>query len=111
MFADEVADIRIIRYSHVRECEVRVTVRGKEMCLSCPDYDRALKWARLECRSYGATGVTVQHFRELEEGGQQIERAAGDIGETLAEEEHKLAEAFRKPRVDPSSRANASVAG
>jgi hypothetical protein len=82
MFANEVADIRIIRYSHVRECEVRVTVRGKEMCLNLPDYDRALKWARLECRSYGATGVTVERVRKLEKGGQQIERGAGDISST-----------------------------
>jgi hypothetical protein len=82
MLANKVANIRIIRYSHVRECEVRVTVRGKEMCLSCPDYDRALKWARLECRSYGTNAVTVERVSKLGERGQQIERGAGDISST-----------------------------
>ena len=102
MLANKIANIRVIRNSHVRECEVRVTVRGKEMCVSCPDYEQALKWARLECRSYGATTVTVQRVRKLEEGGQQIERRSGDISSasndlgTLAEVEQKLAEAFRK---------------
>src|SRR6516164_2900805 len=101
MLANKVANIRIIRYSHVRKCEVRVTVRGKKMCVSCPDYDQALKWARLECRSYGATGVTVQRVPKLEEGGQQIERGASSASndaETVAEEEQKLVEAFRNLR-------------
>jgi hypothetical protein len=48
MLAKEVANIQIIRYSHARECEVRVTLRGREMCPSLPDYEQALKWARLE---------------------------------------------------------------
>ena len=85
MLANKIANIRVIRNSHVRECEVRVTVRGKEMCVSCPDYDQALKWARLECRSYGATGVTVQRVSKLEEGG--IERGAGDISSTSNDRE------------------------
>jgi hypothetical protein len=33
-------------------CDVVVLVRGKEMVLHCPDYSQALKWARLECKSY-----------------------------------------------------------
>jgi hypothetical protein len=33
-------------------CDVVVLVRGQEMVLRCPDYSQALKWARLECRSY-----------------------------------------------------------
>jgi hypothetical protein len=85
MLANRVANIRVIRYSHARECEVRITRRGKVMCLGFPDYDRALKWARLECRSYGATGVTVQRVSKLEEGG--IERGAGDISSTSNDRE------------------------
>jgi hypothetical protein len=33
-------------------CDVVVLVRGQEMVLRCPSYSQALKWARLECRSY-----------------------------------------------------------
>ena len=33
-------------------CDVVVSVRGQEMVLRCPSYSQALKWARLECRSY-----------------------------------------------------------
>jgi hypothetical protein len=33
-------------------CDVVVSVRGQEMVLHCPSYSQALKWARLECRSY-----------------------------------------------------------
>jgi hypothetical protein len=29
-----------------------VLVRSQEIILRCPDYSQALKWARLECRSY-----------------------------------------------------------
>jgi hypothetical protein len=33
-------------------CDVVVLVRGQEMILRCPNYSQALKWARLECKSY-----------------------------------------------------------
>jgi hypothetical protein len=33
-------------------CDVVVLVRGQEMVLHCPSYSQALKWARLECKSY-----------------------------------------------------------
>src|SRR5207245_6410182 len=33
-------------------CDVVVLVRGQEMVLRCPSYSQALKWARLECKSY-----------------------------------------------------------
>ena len=33
-------------------CDVVVLVRGQEMVLCCPNYSQALKWARLECKSY-----------------------------------------------------------
>jgi len=33
-------------------CDVVVSVRGREMVLRCPSYSQAMKWARLERRSY-----------------------------------------------------------
>jgi hypothetical protein len=33
-------------------CDVTVLVRGQEMVLRCPNYSQALKWARLERKSY-----------------------------------------------------------
>jgi hypothetical protein len=40
------------RYRASKICDVVVLVRSQEMILRCPDYSQALKWARLECRSY-----------------------------------------------------------
>jgi hypothetical protein len=79
MFPSEGAEVRIRCYSHIAECEVRVAVRGKEMCMKCRDYNQALKWARLECRSYGVTGITVERVRKDEEEGQAIEHLPGEI--------------------------------
>ena len=61
MPADRVAEVRIRCYRDVPECEVVVAVRGKEIILRCPDYDQAVKWARVECRSYGIASITAEH--------------------------------------------------
>ena len=42
----------IRRHTASEICDVVVLVRGQEMVLRCPSYSRALKWARLECKSY-----------------------------------------------------------
>jgi hypothetical protein len=42
----------IRRHTASEICDVVVSVRGQEMVLHCPDYSQALKWARLECKSY-----------------------------------------------------------
>jgi hypothetical protein len=42
----------IQRYTASQICDVVVLVRGQEMVLRCPSYSQALKWARLECKSY-----------------------------------------------------------
>ncbi len=42
----------IRRHTASQNCDVVVSVRGQEMVLRCPSYSQALKWARLECRSY-----------------------------------------------------------
>jgi hypothetical protein len=42
----------IRRHTASEICDVVVLVRGQEMVLRCPGYSQALKWARLECKSY-----------------------------------------------------------
>jgi hypothetical protein len=42
----------IRRYPTSQICDVVVSVRGQEIVLRCPNYSQALKWARLECKSY-----------------------------------------------------------
>ena len=42
----------IRRYPASEICDVLISVRGKEIVLRCPNYSHALKWARLECKSY-----------------------------------------------------------
>jgi hypothetical protein len=42
----------IRRYTASQICDVVVSVRGQEIILRCPNYSQALKWARLECKSY-----------------------------------------------------------
>ena len=40
------------RYTESEICDVVVLVRSQEIVLRCPNYSQALKWARLECKSY-----------------------------------------------------------
>jgi hypothetical protein len=49
-FAPPMVTIR--RYGASEVCDVVVVVRGQEMVIRCPNYSDALKWARLECKSY-----------------------------------------------------------
>jgi hypothetical protein len=44
--------VTIRRYPASEICDVVVSFRGQEMILRCPNYSQALKWARLECKSY-----------------------------------------------------------
>jgi hypothetical protein len=50
---EQSGEVRIRRYSGVLECEVVVIFRGKQLVVSVPDYDRALRWAKMEARVYG----------------------------------------------------------
>jgi hypothetical protein len=45
-------DVVVRRYSGVDECDVIVKSGQREMVVSCPDYERAVAWAQMECRSY-----------------------------------------------------------
>jgi len=61
MIAVNPAEICIRRYNDAAECDVVVVFRGREISLRCRDYDQAVKWARLECKSYKvAQGFTVE---------------------------------------------------
>jgi hypothetical protein len=44
--------VLIRRHTASEICDVVVFVRGQEIILRCPNYSQALKWARLECKSY-----------------------------------------------------------
>ena len=43
-------------------CDVVVLVRGQEIVLRCPNYSQALKWARLECKSYKISEPEIELF-------------------------------------------------
>ena len=59
------AEVRIRRYDGRSECDVVVLVRGKQILLKCPDYSQAVKWARLECKSYQIeAGFSVERVGE-----------------------------------------------
>jgi hypothetical protein len=54
------AAVRIRRYRGFADCDVIVAVRGQEMSLRFRNYSEAVKWARIECKSYGIeSGFTV----------------------------------------------------
>ncbi len=48
-------DVQIRRYQGVLECDVVVAANGRELVVTCPDYNRALRWALMECKSYRVT--------------------------------------------------------
>jgi hypothetical protein len=60
------AEIKVRRYSDSTTCDVVVRKRGQEMVLSCRDYDQAVKWARIECKTYGVSSVFVER---VDKGG------------------------------------------
>jgi len=60
--ADEFAEVRIQRQSDVVECVVVVSFRGRQLLLRCRDYEQAVKWARVECKSYGVARIIVEQI-------------------------------------------------
>jgi hypothetical protein len=61
----QVAEVRIRRYGDRRRCDVIVVAHGKEMILKCPDFAQAIKWARLECKTYQVeAGFSVELIGE-----------------------------------------------
>jgi hypothetical protein len=57
-------EVEIRRYGDRKECDVVVTVRGREMVLKLPSYSQAITWAQMEAKSYGITA----EFREEQVG-------------------------------------------
>jgi hypothetical protein len=51
--------VTIQRYWDSPICDVVVVVRDQEMVIRCPSYSQAMKWARLECKSYKITEPDV----------------------------------------------------
>lgn len=49
-------EVRILRHDDSPQCDVIVFLRGRQLVLRCPDYKGAVKWARVECKSYGIPG-------------------------------------------------------
>ena len=49
---DAPPEVRIRSYRDSPICDVVVVVHGTEMVLRCPDYSQAMRWARLERKSY-----------------------------------------------------------
>jgi hypothetical protein len=60
MLDEELAEVRMRRYNHTPEWEVVVVRGGAEMSYKCRDYDQAMKWARVECRSYRSSKIKVE---------------------------------------------------
>jgi len=56
----------IRRYSASEICDVVVSVRGQEIVLRCPNYFQALKWARLECKSYKIPQPDIEPLNGLD---------------------------------------------
>ena len=54
-------EVRIRRHRGLPDCDVIVSVRQQEILIKCRDYNQAVKWARLECKSYKIdNGFTVE---------------------------------------------------
>jgi hypothetical protein len=57
---EELAEVRMRRYNGTPEWEVVIVRRGAKMSYKCRNYDLAMKWARVECRSYRSSRITVE---------------------------------------------------
>ena len=55
------ADVRIRRHSNAPTCDVVVALRGDEISIKCRTYEQAVKWARMECKSYGLAEFAVEN--------------------------------------------------
>jgi hypothetical protein len=55
----------IPRYSHVPIYDVIVTSRDRQQSIRCDDYEAAVEWAQVECRSY----VVIAGVKVENEGG------------------------------------------
>ena len=54
------AEVKVRRHTNSAACDVIVLVTGQQLILSCRNYDQAVKWARIECKTYGVHSVLVE---------------------------------------------------
>jgi hypothetical protein len=55
-------EVSIRRYSHVPTCDVVVIDHDRQAWIRCDNYDAAVRWAQVECKSYGViAGVKVEN--------------------------------------------------
>jgi hypothetical protein len=52
----QAAEVWVQRYSDTPNCDVVVAFRGREISIRCDDYNKAVEWARIECKSYNIPG-------------------------------------------------------
>ena len=52
MLSQQGAEVWVRRYRDTVECDVVVVVREQMMVLRCRDYSQAVKWTKIECKSY-----------------------------------------------------------
>ena len=60
MLQEELAEIRMRRYNRTSEWEVIIVRGGSEISYKCRDYEQAMKWAQVECRSYRSSHIMVE---------------------------------------------------
>ena len=55
-----VAAVWIRRHDNAPDCDVIVAIRDDQILIRCKNYDQAVKWARMECKSYRVADFAVQ---------------------------------------------------
>jgi hypothetical protein len=61
-------EVTIRSYPDSPICDVVVVVRGQEMVLRCRDYRQAMRWARLERKSYKIPEPDIDVATKAESG-------------------------------------------
>jgi hypothetical protein len=71
------AEVKIRRHGGQEKCDVVVDLSGRQMVVSFPNHHCALKWARMECKSYGIAPALsiVEVFEPVQIGTHQVEAA------------------------------------
>ena len=65
---DAPPEVTIRRYQDSPICDVVVVVHGTEMVLRCRDYRQAMRWARLERKTYKITEPNIDVATNAESG-------------------------------------------
>jgi hypothetical protein len=65
---DAPPEVRIRSYRDSPICDVRVVVRGTEMVLRCRDYRQAMRWARIERKTYKIPEPDIEVAAKAESG-------------------------------------------